>query len=576
MTTVLKSCDLIMKGGVTSGVVYPDAIAEIATAYRLHSIGGTSAGAIAAAMAAAAEYRRQGSPGKDDVAGFDMVRSLGPELAEKLPTLFQPSPDLKRLFDLMLGVQAGKGPRNLILRWIVAIFRAYRPVSWVGLGLGIGTVIAGLASQLWVVTCAGVIAILLLPVAFLWHCTRLAKRLPASEYGICPGIRQPGYTDEAFGEWIADRIDRVAGRTVSRDPLTVGELTAQGMAIAPMTTDITSHRPYQLPLKDPLHYFSEAEFRRIIPERIVSYMVARSAKVEHDDPDAPGDLRVLPVNGGFPVFLVARMSLSFPCLISSVPLWRVDRDRMKYEKGGPKKRLVRCLFTDGGVSSNFPIHFFDNILPRWPTFGIALGELPEGAAADAPRVRLEHMPPDPTALPAQPVGGLASLAFALLNTAKDWQDTLQSQLPGYSERNVHVLLRGDEGGMNLNMKPETVTRLCNLGKEAGAMLVRDFDFDEHRVRRAIASIPKIEEMCSGIARALKTPPAPADYDAVLGAKVSSAYPETTPEWRRDVMVPFIDQLAALAGDRFKDGPGLPPVDAKVRLRATPDRVPLRG
>ena len=29
MTTVLKSCDLIMKGGVTSGVVYPDAIAEI-------------------------------------------------------------------------------------------------------------------------------------------------------------------------------------------------------------------------------------------------------------------------------------------------------------------------------------------------------------------------------------------------------------------------------------------------------------------------------------------------------------------------------------------------------------------
>ena len=72
-------------------------------------------------MAAAAEYRRQGSPGKDDVAGFDMVRSLGPELAEKLPTLFQPSPDLKRLFDLMLGVQAGKGPRNLILRWIVAL-----------------------------------------------------------------------------------------------------------------------------------------------------------------------------------------------------------------------------------------------------------------------------------------------------------------------------------------------------------------------------------------------------------------------------------------------------------------------
>jgi hypothetical protein len=36
-----------MKGGITSGVVYPLAIVEIAKAFRLRSIGGTSAGAIA-------------------------------------------------------------------------------------------------------------------------------------------------------------------------------------------------------------------------------------------------------------------------------------------------------------------------------------------------------------------------------------------------------------------------------------------------------------------------------------------------------------------------------------------------
>lgn len=42
-------CDLVMKGGITSGIVYPLAIAEIAKAFRLRSIGGTSAGAIAAA-----------------------------------------------------------------------------------------------------------------------------------------------------------------------------------------------------------------------------------------------------------------------------------------------------------------------------------------------------------------------------------------------------------------------------------------------------------------------------------------------------------------------------------------------
>lgn len=49
-------CDLIVKGGVTSGIVYPGAIGAITQRYRLRSIGGASAGAIAAAAAAAMEY----------------------------------------------------------------------------------------------------------------------------------------------------------------------------------------------------------------------------------------------------------------------------------------------------------------------------------------------------------------------------------------------------------------------------------------------------------------------------------------------------------------------------------------
>ncbi|KAG1385865.1 hypothetical protein G6F59_017159 [Rhizopus arrhizus] len=31
-----------------------------------------------------------------------------------------------------------------------------------------------------------------------------------------------------------------------------------------------------------------------------------------------------------------------------------------------------CWFSDGGISSNFPIHLFDAALPRWPTFAINL------------------------------------------------------------------------------------------------------------------------------------------------------------------------------------------------------------
>ena len=48
-------CDLVMKGGITSDAVYRAAVCELASQYAFKNIGGTSAGAIAAAAAAAAE-----------------------------------------------------------------------------------------------------------------------------------------------------------------------------------------------------------------------------------------------------------------------------------------------------------------------------------------------------------------------------------------------------------------------------------------------------------------------------------------------------------------------------------------
>src|SRR4051794_28900018 len=54
-----RFCDLVLTGGVASGVVYPWAIVELARAYRFRNIGGTSVGAMAAALAAAAEYGRR-------------------------------------------------------------------------------------------------------------------------------------------------------------------------------------------------------------------------------------------------------------------------------------------------------------------------------------------------------------------------------------------------------------------------------------------------------------------------------------------------------------------------------------
>ena len=52
------SLDLTMEGGTTSGVVYPLAVCELATDFRFRNVGGASAGAIAAALTAAAELGR--------------------------------------------------------------------------------------------------------------------------------------------------------------------------------------------------------------------------------------------------------------------------------------------------------------------------------------------------------------------------------------------------------------------------------------------------------------------------------------------------------------------------------------
>ena len=68
-----RFCDIVMKGGIASGIVYPLAVAELAQKYRFRSIGGTSAGAVAAVVTAAAEYRRRRT---GSMAGFEILKEV--------------------------------------------------------------------------------------------------------------------------------------------------------------------------------------------------------------------------------------------------------------------------------------------------------------------------------------------------------------------------------------------------------------------------------------------------------------------------------------------------------------------
>src|SRR6185295_14728265 len=94
-----KECDVIMKGGITSGIVYPRAVLALADGHRFRSIGGTSAGAIAAAITAAAELGR-------DKGGFEHVETIPAAMRDGLATLFQPGAGAEGLFRVFMAAVA--------------------------------------------------------------------------------------------------------------------------------------------------------------------------------------------------------------------------------------------------------------------------------------------------------------------------------------------------------------------------------------------------------------------------------------------------------------------------------------
>jgi hypothetical protein len=98
----LKECDLVMKGGITSGVVYPSAVRQLSTTHRFRNIGGASVGAIAAAMTAAAEYGRQAGRGT----GFQEFDVIDRELARGgfLLSLFKPRAAARGVYSIYLAV----------------------------------------------------------------------------------------------------------------------------------------------------------------------------------------------------------------------------------------------------------------------------------------------------------------------------------------------------------------------------------------------------------------------------------------------------------------------------------------
>lgn len=582
----MQECDLIMKGGVTSGVVYPYALVEISKHYRLRNIGGTSAGAIAAVFAAAAEYRRQ-TAGTDE--GFRKITEIAKKDLCTMLGFFQPSPVFRPWFRLMTDMMAapakGRSRRRAAAVALVTVFPGRFLLALLVLAAFVG--LAAYTGSWWPAIVGILVAPLLLLVLLGMSLRAASKAFSHRNFGICPGLTQDPASDvPGLTNWMTDKLDEIAGRDPAGDPLTIGDLAGKGIQVATMTTDLSSGRPYQLPLRTRIHYFNETEFRGLFPKRVVDYLVRTAQAADEDGFQPPEGFFRLPSGDAFPVLLVARLSLSFPALIEAVPLHRRDFGLA----GGP---LRRCLFSDGGITSNFPIHFFDEPMPTRPTFGIALARWEEERHSRDPAKRIEL--PDQAQrsdlLPIRSIESIGGFVTAMFRTAKDWQDTLQSRLPGYAERIVTVLLDPKrEGGLNLTMEDDTINALIGYGGEAGKALTARFSyvdeagaaraksgFDQHRYDRVLSLLPKLEAALQSYSIALSQPITGAPQ-APTGLRVLTDHEPTNyrlpDNWRETKLTEFSRDIQAVGGKAPRlVHPKLPRFDARIRLQANADRVP---
>jgi predicted acylesterase/phospholipase RssA len=549
----MLECDIVMAGGVTSGIIYPGAVAVIARRYIFRSIGGTSVGAMAAAVTAAAEYGRRT---ERNPKSFDYVADLSQTLSHtaadghsRLFHLFTPEPATKPLLALVTPLFGGGG----VLKEVTGIFRATLSTWRIALPVALAAL-----SGLWMLvalvvdghvlpTLFGVVAAIALLVV-IWAVALIQMLqnhwLPAwrdNGYGICTGLTslgpgKPGEPPfEGLSLWMHGVVQEAAGRNSNDEPITFGDLwgassvdagpqadptAPRAIDLSMIASDISRNRTAQLPfLETPSPIYVETSvLRRYFPPQIVKWMTEHRGK--YDDRVEPlVNVIRLPMPHDLPIVFAARLSLSFPVLLSACPLMTPDFASDTTDKNYiPLRRL---WLSDGGLTSNFPIHFFDSPVPARPTFCLNLIDYdastsdeaaPTADDASLPRKTIaqpqsparrgsarpdkipegdplpndnvwgfismadgNRLPPPPFTAFDAPDASFLSFFKTLLNTARFWSDNQMLIAPGVRDRVVNIALRDDEGGLNLDMPAKTIADLNRRGRAAGLLISARYD-----------------------------------------------------------------------------------------------------
>lgn len=493
------SCDIVMKGGITSGVIYPRAVSELAKTYTLSSVGGASAGAIAAAAAAAAELGRHSGGFEGLDAMPDELAALAPDGRSKLASFFQPTRTAAPLFRLIFSVAGKEGGKTGAL--MGRLLRSFWKEALVGALIGLVLVVVSALGE-GIASVAGIVGGLLLLLigaasGILMGALRTFGRVVEDGFGMCTGMEGDGARGaQPLTPWLYEKIQTLAGRAPGAPPLTFGDLRRAGVKLRVMTTNLTRHQPMAMPWSTREFYFDPDEMRGLFPADVVDWMVAHPPPGDGGAPiqtrsDRGRTLHPWPAGDDLPVIVPTRMSLSFPVLISAVRLWAVDYTRPENQvQGGTVGRTSAAgapsfssvWFTDGGLCANLPVHFFDSPLPKHPTFAFNLGPFPPGREKSEDQSENSYLPTTNQAglqrpwfpLPTRGLGAWASFGLLMVHTAREWVDGAQMVMPGYRDRIVTVHHDHSEGGMNLSMPPKVVTDLAERGRLGAVKLVNAF------------------------------------------------------------------------------------------------------
>ena len=576
--TATRYCDLVMKGGITSGIVYPNAVLALAREFRFKNIGGTSAGAIAAAATAAAalgdrKHVASGSPAPcPPVQGFSGLARVAAQLSSQgfIFGLFQPARGAKNAYRLIVMLAGNAGPIRKLFAAAIAVVAIAPLEALVLLGalLALGFWLAGMPGLFAALLPSAICAYLGAAIAAVLRVARVARR---NLLGLCSGLAPKGASSPALTEWLHEVLQSLSGKPPA-EPLLFDDLwtaprypdepaTETAISLQMITTGVSHHEPRTLPFTDATFWFLREEFDLLFPAPVVDAMVAMAGA---PDQVSGKDYYRLPSKGRMPVLVAMRMSLSFPLLISAVPLHEPVARRTRRgdsegelidgEEDAAERTLSQstdslatggaapassieafriCWFSDGGVSSNFPLHLFDAPLPRWPTFAINLvypqddGKQP---ANNPEPPSASDRAEDAVWLPlhnnrgwqrsyssiARPLAlaEMSGFIFGIISTMQNWRDLLQSRAPGQRDRIVHVALDVTEGGMNLDMSQDILDSISRKGTAAGERLYQ-FSFANHHWVRWRNAASAIQRYTIRIAASTQLDPPIPGFDAIL-------------------------------------------------------------